>query len=162
MKPALSVLSATSLPPSNHNVLAAPAARAAGRACGCCRKGRLLVGQRDVAAGEALLAQGAQKIGGIAGLDGTAHVTAVDAVALQPIAVDQRRARMRHGPADDAGALHVSITPRDLSSASSGTKRQADDGEVVALDALEQLDAEAFDLIGADDLAQGGAGLKSR
>ena len=56
MKPALSVLSATSRPPSNHNVLAAPAARAAGRVSACCREGRLLVGQRHIAADEATLA----------------------------------------------------------------------------------------------------------
>ncbi len=54
-------------------------------------------------------------------------------------------------PADDARALHAAITSRRRSSSSSGKQRQAENGEVVALDALEQLDAAAFDLIGADD-----------
>ena len=62
---------------------------------GRCREGRLLVRQRDIAAGEALVAQSAQKTGDVIGLNRMAHIAAVDAVALQPIAMDQRRARMR-------------------------------------------------------------------
>ena len=160
MNPALSVLSATSRPPSNHSVLAAPAARAAGRVSDGRGEGRLLVGQRDIAAGEALLAQRAQEIGDVARLDGMAHVAAVDAIALQPIAVDQRRARMRDGPADDAGAYHVVDHSARPELGQQRHERQADDGEVVALDALEQLDAEAFDLVGADDAGIARAGLR--
>src|SRR6185295_13090938 len=88
---------------------------------GRCREGHLLVRQRDIAAGEALVAQSAQKTGDVTRLNRMAHIAAVDAVALQPIAMNQRRARMRHRPADDTRTYHAPMTPRDLSSASSGT-----------------------------------------
>ncbi len=88
-------------------------------------KGRLLVRDRHIAAGEALGAHAAQESDGILRLDGPLHVAAVDPVLLEPMAVDQRRARMRDRPADDARALsrpsHTSIAPRALNSASSGS-----------------------------------------
>ena len=43
-----------------------------------------------------------------------------------------------------------SIAPSSRSACKHGQQRQADDGEIVALDLLEQLDALALDLVGAD------------
>ena len=125
MKPMPSVLSATADPPSNQSVLAAPMARAAGSFSIGDSKRRLLVRDRHIATGEALGAHARRKATASSGWTGTLHVAAVDAVLLEPMAVDQRRARMRDGPADDARALswpsHTSIAPRALNSASSGS-----------------------------------------
>ena len=121
MKPAASVLSAIEPAVLEPQRIGGAGSRAAGLRLGLRRRRRLLVGQRDVAAGEAASRSVRKKCATSPGSTAMALVDAVDAVALQPIAMDQRRARMRDGPADDTCADHVAITPRDLSSASSGS-----------------------------------------
>src|SRR6185436_2208593 len=87
--------------------------------------GCLLVGDRDVAASETLRAQVAQECRDLVRLHRALRVAAVDAVFLQPVAMDDGRARMGDRPADDArldfAQTHWPITPRDLSSASRGS-----------------------------------------
>ena len=53
---------------------------------------------------------------------------------------------MRDRPADDTGASSCVDHSARLQLGQQRQQRQAEDGEVVALDALEELDAEALDL----------------
>ena len=55
--------------------------------------------------------------------------------------------------------LHVAMILRLPQLRQQRQQRQADDGEVVAVDALEQLDAPAFDLVAADRAANRRPGL---
>src|SRR5262249_28269930 len=61
--------------------------------------GHLLVRDGDIAADIALRLQTAQEQRGLVGLYGRARVAAGDTVTVEPIAVNERRARMGHGPA---------------------------------------------------------------
>jgi ABC-type multidrug transport system ATPase subunit len=84
-------------------------------------EGRLLVRHRHVAAAKAAVFQSAQKLRDLIGPHRFLGVAAVDAVFLQPIAVDQRRARMLDRPADDASAYHCVIIPRARNSLRTGS-----------------------------------------
>ena len=77
--------------------------------------------KRDVAADEAAVEKILQERIDCFGPDFVADVIAVDPMLTQPIAVDQRRARMRDRIADDAGtARHDAIIPALRKYASSG------------------------------------------
>ena len=125
MKPAPSVLSATSRPPSNHSVLAAPTARAAGIVTAAAAKAASLCGIVTLQPAKPCSRMPRRKAATSLGSDRPLRVAAVDPVLLQPVAVDQRRARMRDRPADDARALCWPVMRRSLrapcSSASSGS-----------------------------------------
>ena len=161
MKPAPSVLSANSRSPSNQSVLAAADGARRPVSFGRGGVGRLLVGNRDIAAGEALLAHAAQKRCDLVGPHRPLRVAAGDPVFLQPVAVDERRARVGDRPADDARRFVTLMRDRSARPelGEQRQQRQADDGEDVALDALEQLDAAALDLVGAHGPAHAVADL---
>jgi len=68
-------------------------------------EGGFLVRDGGVRAAEAEVGEGAHRIGEALRADRQGQVGAVDAVPLEPGAVQQRRAGMRHRPAEDAGEL---------------------------------------------------------
>src|SRR4029077_9095209 len=86
----------------------------------------LLVGHGEIAAGKTLGGKAAQRRLEIRRPHGQQLVGAIDAMLLQPEAVQQGRARMLDRPAHDASANHGSTTPwprRKWSSGSSGKPR---------------------------------------
>ena len=107
--------------------------------------------KRDVAADIAPLGESrAGTLRSSSGGTASRTVVAVDSVALQPEAMDVRRARMRDRPADDEGLSRHSTMPSEAQERQERQQRQAEDGEEVALDPFEELDAAAFELIRAD------------
>src|SRR5262249_57488698 len=79
-------------------------------------------------------------------------IGAVNTVELEPVAVNDRGARMGDRPADDTGAFHGSafddaFVPERIEQRQ---QRKAENGKIVAVDFLEQLDADALDLVGTD------------
>src|SRR5262249_60068399 len=80
-------------------------------------------------------------------------IGAVDSIELEPVAMDRRRARMLDRPADDAGTFHFgsafddALAPKRIEERNEWKPKN---GEIVAVDLLEQLDAKRLDLIGAD------------
>ena len=101
MKPSTSVLVERSSPSAYHSVLAAPTALA--RASGSTRQVRLLlVGNSDVGADEAPQRQPQHEIAKIVRRHGLEDIAALDPERAQPVAMDQRRARMRGRPSDQA------------------------------------------------------------
>ena len=86
---------------------------------------RLLVRKGDIGAPIAMLLERAEKPRQILGPHRFLLVSAVDAVLLQPVAMDQRRAGMLDRPADDTGAQHEpypSMTPSRRSVSRSGRR----------------------------------------
>src|SRR5262245_17228077 len=77
--------------------------------------------QRDIAALKATRLHAPKEHVEFLGAHRVLLVAAPDVVLAQPIVVDQRRARVRHGPADDAGLTHVPINPRTRSSLRRGS-----------------------------------------
>src|SRR6185437_8282029 len=71
------------------------------------RKHRFFVRYRDVAACEAARPERTQKALEVFGLHRLFRIGAIDAVLAKPSPVNERRTRMRDGPADDTGAFHV-------------------------------------------------------
>src|SRR5690349_23657083 len=84
-------------------------------------KGGFLVRQGDITAGKAQPAQIVEKGGYVFGTNRLFAVATGDAVLVEPIAVNERGARMRHWPADDAGLGHVPISLRTRSSCNKGS-----------------------------------------
>src|SRR5882724_8769760 len=77
--------------------------------------------QRHVSTRESILRETCQECRERGRLDGLADVVAADPVALQPEAMDQRRARMLYGPTDDESlSRRHSITPSERRNANSG------------------------------------------
>ena len=70
-----------------------------------------LVRNRHVATGITGGEQTAQKVLQGRWFDGLTGVNAVDAMLLQPVAVNERRTRVVDGPANDARLNHESISP---------------------------------------------------
>ena len=64
---------------------------------------RLLMRNREIAAGEAERRHGAQRRFQPAGLDRQRRVAALDPILREPVIMDFRRARMRDRPAHDSG-----------------------------------------------------------
>ena len=101
MKPSTSVLVERSSPSSNHSVLAAPTARA--RVVRRRQRQRpLLVRNGDVGADEAAQRKPQHEIRELVGRHRLDDVAAFDAERPQPVMMDQRRARMRRRPSDQA------------------------------------------------------------
>ena len=67
------------------------------------RQGRDLVRNRQIASGKAQLGQAAQGVCQIFGAHRQLHIGAAQTSLGNPMPMDQRRARMRHRPAHDAG-----------------------------------------------------------
>src|SRR5262245_14048817 len=82
---------------------------------------RFLVRQGDIAAGKTARTHVSQECGDVARPNRLPLIAADDAVFAEPIAVNQRRARMRNRPADDTGFAHAAIMPRARSSVSRGS-----------------------------------------
>ena len=108
--------------------------------------------QRDIGSHIALHRERVEKRGHILRPHGLSTVVAINLVVLQPIAVNCRRAGMLDRPPNDAGAAHGSALDRALAPQGVEQRQQgkAQDGKIIAVDFLEQLDAESFELIGAD------------
>ena len=88
-------------PPSSHSVLAAPTARA--RSSGCDKaSAALLVRHRDIGADIAARGERLHEGSEFFRRHRLAAVFAGDAVAFEPVIMNQRRARMFDRPADDA------------------------------------------------------------
>ena len=101
IKPSMSVLVESSSPSSYHSVLAAPTARA--RASGLRQRQRaLLVRNGDVGADKAVGRQMQHELGKTFGRHRLDIVAALDPERPQPVMMDQRRARMRRRPSDQA------------------------------------------------------------
>src|SRR5674476_1356839 len=113
-KPSTSVLVERSVSPSYHSVLAEPDERARAVVRLRQRKHRLLVRHADVAADIAMLAQMRDELGEFFRRHRLAPVFGVEIMLLDPIIMDQRRARMRRRPGHDADCLaflaHASAT----------------------------------------------------
>jgi hypothetical protein len=106
MKPSTSVLVEHSSPSANHSVLAAPTAlaRASGfdSASACSLWGMVT--------DEAAEREPKQKILELVGRHRLDDVAALDAERPQPVTMDQRRARMRRRPTDQAGGAGFGST----------------------------------------------------
>ena len=87
--------------------------------------GQLFVRNGDVAAGELTLAQPVEERRQVFRRHVDRLVAAVDAVVLQPIAVDQRRARMGNRVPDDEGAFHVNPFHRPTATETTDSTRLA-------------------------------------
>ena len=101
MKPSTSVLVERSSRPSYHSVLAAPTARA--RASGIDNSSaRSLCGMVTLAPTKPWRRQMQHELGKAFGRHRLDVVAALDAERAQPVMMDQRRARMRRRPSDQA------------------------------------------------------------
>ena len=81
-----------------------------------------LVRHGHVAAGEAIGSQSLDESAEILRFDRETGVASSNAIGLQPVAMNQRRARMGNRPADDAGLDHDAISPSLRRKSSSGRR----------------------------------------
>ncbi len=155
-KPRPSVLVACSLPSSRQSVFAAPSSSARESTRSASRQAASL-GDRDVstAEGRSLLFQACDEIRKIGRRDSDLLVGSLQTKDGQPMSVDQWRTGMLDRVAGDkARAGIVSRESRMVNSKlpqffEEGKQRQAQDGEVIASDRIEQLNALPFQLIAA-------------
>ncbi len=119
------------------------------------RERRPLVRHRDVDPAEAGLGQGANDGRERLGSDAQRDVVAGDPVFAEPVGEQHGRLAVADRKAADAGekrplVRHSVKRPASAEETEHLEKRQAEDGEIIALDAGEELRAEPFELVGAD------------
>ncbi len=113
------------------------------------RKSHFLMRDRDITADKTALLKRGGKFYKIFGRDFDGFIGAFETQFLEPETVNEWRARMLYWKACDKCLLAIDqiFLPQFMEQRQQG---QSDDGEIIAFDFLEKLDAWTFDLISAD------------